>query len=85
MRLKPERQEAFKMLFGNPMSLNLVVEAIEEQGFRKLPEGETVLQYWTKLFGDKGKQESIALLNRVLRYKNYDYENFKKRFSKYMN
>lgn len=80
MRLRPERRIAFEKLFGNPMSLILVVDAIQEQGFKKLPEGETVLQYWTKLFGDRGKQEAIALLNRLIRKKQYDLKEFSQSF-----
>jgi ABC-type antimicrobial peptide transport system ATPase subunit len=80
MRLKPERQEAYGKLFGRPMSLTVVVTDIENQVFKKLPEGETFLQHWTKLFGDKGKQEAIALLKRVIRKKQYDLKVFSQTF-----
>ena len=81
MKLKPNRQIAWNKLFGNPMSIEVVILDIENEGFRRLPEGETVLQYWTALFGDRGKKEAIALLRRVQRAKNYDYEVFKRTFA----
>ncbi len=76
MKLRPERQVAWNKLFGNPMSVSVVIMDIENQGFRKLPE-EEVSEYWTKLFGNKGKDESIALLKRVVRKKEYDFKVFR--------
>ena len=81
MRLKEERQTAWTKLFGNPMSINVVITCIEEQGFRKPLEGETVLQNWKKVFGEKGKYESIALLKRVQQAKDYDFVKFRETFA----
>lgn len=74
MRLTPTHREAWKELFGNPVSVQVVVDLISSPRFNKT-------HHWNTLFGDKTKEEAIVLLKRIQRAKNYDYEIFKGTFA----
>lgn len=76
MRLTPTHREAWNELFGNPVSVQVVVDQISSPRFTKT-------HHWNTLFGDKTKQEAIVLLERIIRHKQRDYEDFKKRFTLY--
>lgn len=76
MRLTPKHKEAWQELFGNPVSIDVVIDLISSPRFNKT-------HHWNTLFGERSKEEAIVLLRRILRHKKRDYENFKTRFNLY--